>query len=147
LNIELLVSDLQRDEGWSGYLYDDATGQKIVPGSIVKGHPTVGYGFALDVAPLTMSEAKPILSRRAKAAWDYLLAAIPWASDLSEPRQRALANMAYQLGTAGLLKFTDFLVLLEKGQYGAAADDLATTPWFKQSGDRAKRIQSLIRSG
>jgi len=147
MNLVALVADLQRDEGWSGYLYDDATGQKIGPGSSVKGHPTVGYGFALDVSPLTMSEAEPILSGRAQAAWDYLLAAIPWAANLSEPRQRALANMAYQLGTSGLLEFKEFLALLEKGQYEVAAKDLATTLWFKQSGDRAPRIQALIRNG
>jgi len=147
MNLDALVSDLQRDEGWSGYLYDDATGLRIVPGSVVKGHPTAGWGFALDVSPLTMSEAEPILSRRAEAAWNYFLAGAPWASSLSEARQRALANMAYQIGAAGLLKFTNFLSLLESGKFNDAAADLETTLWFKQSGDRAKRIQALIRNG
>jgi len=147
MDLVALVSDLQRDEGWSGYLYDDATGQKIGPGSNVRGNPTIGWGFALNVSPLTMSEAEPILSRRAEAAWNYFLAGAPWASSLSEPRQRALANMSYQIGAAGLLKFTNFLSLLESGKFNDAADDLETTPWFRQSGDRAKRIQALIRNG
>lgn len=145
--ISLLVSDLQRDEGWRGYLYDDATGKKIVPGAMVQGHPTCGWGFALDVAPLTQAEAAPILAARALAVVSGLLAAIPWMASLSEPRQRAMNNMAYNLGVAGLLKFDTFLSLMEQGKFDEAADDLEGTAWYSQVGDRSKRIGSIIRSG
>ncbi len=146
-NVPDLVSDLQRDEGWRGFLYDDANGAPIRPGTAVHGHPTIAWGFALDVAPLTQNEALPILTGRALSVVNGLRSAASWIAGLSEPRQRALSNMAYQLGVTGLLKFNTFMSLMEHGQFDQAADDLETTAWYGQSGDRAKRIQMLIRNG
>lgn len=146
-DISLLVSDLQRDEGYRGQLYDDATGAKIGPGSFVRGNPSIGYGFALNVAPLTVAESIPILTGRAQQTAGALLSALPWIATLSEPRQRALSNMAYNLGVTGLLKFDTFLALMEQGQFDQAADDLEKTPWYAQVGARAVRIVSTIRTG
>lgn len=146
-DITLLVSDLQSDEGWRGYLYDDATGNKIVPGIRVQGHPTIAWGFALDVAPLTQAEALPILTSRAKTVANGLLSAFPWMASLSEPRQRAIANMAYNLGLHGEEQFVQFLGFMKAGQFDAAADDLEKTLWYKQVGDRGVRIVATIRSG
>lgn len=146
-DLTLLVSDLQRDEGWRSYLYDDATGGKIGPGSFVHGNPTIGYGFALNVAPFTIEEATPILRGRASAVIAALAVALPWMGGLSEPRQRALGNMAYNMGVAGLLKFDTFLGLMKQGKFGEAADDLEKTAWYSQVGDRAKRIVQIIRTG
>ncbi len=142
-----LIANLETDEGFRGYLYDDANGHKIGPGVIVRGHPTCGYGFALDVSPLTQSEALGILSSRATDAYNTLLVAAPWVAELSEPRQRALANMAYNLGVTGLLKFDTFMALMQKGNFADAADDLTKTVWAGQVGARARRIQSLIENG
>lgn len=146
-DISLLVSDLQRDEDWRGFLYDDATGGKIGPGSFVRGNPTIGYGFALNVAPLTQSESLPILNVRAQAVIANLLIALPWMISLSEPRQRALNNMAYNMGVAGLSKFGAFLGLMKQGKFADAADDLQKTAWYSQVGDRSKRIAAVIRTG
>jgi lysozyme len=146
-DIALLVSDLKRDEAWRGFLYDDATGAPIKPGIFVRGHPTAGYGFALDVAPLTVDEAVPILTGRAIAAAHALASALPWMVTLSEPRQRALSNMAYNLGVSGLLKFTQFLAFMQAEQFNLAADDLEQTPWYKEVGARGVRIVATIRTG
>lgn len=146
-DLSLLIFDLETDEGFRGRPYDDATGQNIGPGSKVVGHITVGYGFALDVSPLTQSEALTILSGRATDAFNTLLIAAPWISDLSEPRQRAMTNMAYNLGVAGLLKFNTFMRLMQEGAFAQAANDLAGTTWASQVGTRAQRIQTLIQNG
>lgn len=146
-DISLLVSDLQQDEGFRANLYDDATGAPIHPGSIIKGHPTAGFGFALDVAPLTRAESLPILTSRATAAMNGLIAAAPWVANLAPARQRALGNMAYNLGVTGLLKFILFLSLMQAGKFDQAADDLETTPWFTQVGARGVRIVAMIRAG
>ena len=142
-----LISDLQRDEGWRSYLYDDANGRPIVSGYTVHGHPTIGFGFALDVSPLTQAEAMPILESRSANMWQSLRVAEPWVDNLPEPVQRALGNMVYNMGITTLLKFNTFLGMLRQGNYAGAADDLSTTAWFGQVGARAARIQDLIRSG
>ncbi len=145
MDLDKLISDLQRDEGWRAYLYDDANGNPVKPGITVRGHPTIGYGFALDVSPLTMSEALPILESRAAQKWLEVQAMISWVPVLPENIQRALTNMAYNMGTTKLLTFTTFLGLLQQGKYEEAADDIAGTAWFKQVGERALRIQELIK--
>ena len=142
-----LVSDLQTDEGWVGYLYDDANGEKIGPGTTVKGNPTAAWGFALNVAPLTQQEALPILNSRTAAVVSNLISALPWIAALSEPRQRALCNCAYNLGVAGLETFTTFLGMVQSGDFEGAADDLLQTKWASQVGERAQRIAALIRNG
>lgn len=147
MNIDLLAADLQRDEGWKNFLYDDANGAKIVPGYTVKGHATAAWGFALDVSPLTQEEALPILRSRAQGYYDTLVKAEPWVAGLPEPVQRGLSNMAYNMGVTGLLKFNTFLDLLKAGQYVAAGEDLAQTKWAGQVGDRASRVVALIEQG
>lgn len=145
MDLGKLISDLQADEGWRPYLYDDANGKRIVPGYTVIGHPTAAWGFALDVSPLTQSEAMPILESRASKKWSEVQALIPWVGVLPENIQRALCNMAYQMGSAGLMKFNTFLSLLQAGKYTEAADDLEGTAWYRQSGERGPRIQALIK--
>lgn len=148
MDLAQLVIDLRTDEGWRGYLYDDANDAPIRSGSYVRGHPTAGYGFALDVAPLTQDEALPILRGRVSKVAAELLTTLAWTANLSEPRQRALANMAYQNGVDGLLKFTTFLGLLQMQKFEEAATDLEeNTQWYKDSGSRAARIAALIRNG
>ena len=145
-----LVADLQPEEGFKKVggrpvLYDDATGAAIVPGYRLVGHPTAGYGFALDVSPLTEAESLPILVSRAAAIDAKLQADLPWIKSLDEPRQRALSDMAYNLGAHELESFSTFLGLVEAGKFSEAADDLATTAWYKEVGSRAVRIEGVIR--
>lgn len=147
-----LIADLQPEEGFKlvngqPCLYDDATGAAIVPGYRLVGHPTAGYGFALDVSPLTQAESLPILASRAAAADAKIQADLPWIKNLSEPRQRALADMTYNLGAAGLESFGTFLGLLKAGDFAAAADDLKGTTWYRQVGNRGVRIAAVIRNG
>ena len=146
MDLDRLISDLQRDEGWRERLYDDANGQPVVPGYRLVGHPTIAFGFALDVSPFTFAEAMPILEGRSQKAWDECQIAFPWIKAEPEPVQRALANMCYNMGLKTLQQFTTFLGLLEHGEYESAAKDLEGTLWYRQVGARALRIQALIRS-
>lgn len=151
-DIALLVQNLQDDEGFKliggkPCLYDDKTGKPIVPGYMLVGHPTAGYGFALDVSPLTQAESLPILTSRATAIDAKLQADLPWIKSLDEPRQRALSDMAYNLGDHGLETFTAFLGLVQMGKWDAAADDLEATAWYSQVGSRGVRLAGVIRNG
>lgn len=146
-DITLLVNDLKGEEGFRPFLYDDASGKPIVKGSVVQGHPTAGVGFALDVSPLTLAESLPILTSRAIAIDAKLQSDLPWMRGLSEPRQRALSDMAYNLGDHGLEEFTQFLAFVQAGQFNQAADDLQSTPWYRQVGTRGVRIAATIRTG
>lgn len=145
VNRDLLLADLETCEGFRPYLYDDANGKPLVKGSTIIGNPTVGIGWCPSTLPIPHDKAQVILGWQADDVWGTLIHAASWIGGLSEPRQRALANMAFQLGVTGLLKFNVFIGLMQQGRYAEAADDLATTLWFKQSGNRGPRIQQLIK--
>lgn len=145
MNRDQLLADLARDEGFRPVLYDDATGKPWTRDLSIKGRLTIGIGWCLETDPLLYDQALILLGMKADDKWESFLKLEPWVVTLSEPVQRALANMAYQLGAKGLSKFNTFLGLLQTAQFGKAADDLKTTPWYKQSGERAERIEAIIR--
>lgn len=147
MNRGSLLSDLARDEGYRPNLYDDANGKNLVKGSTIIGHPTIGHGWCPETAACPPDLAEYILGYFADQTWADLTKAAPWITTMPEPCQRALCNMAYQLGVSGLLKFNVFMSLMREGKYKEASDDLTTTLWFRQSGQRAPRIQALIEQG
>lgn len=146
LNRNQLFSDLLKDEGFKPFLYDDANGHIIGPGSQVVGNPTIGIGWNCSAEPLSMDRAEIILGWFVDDVINALYPAISWISSCPEAIQRVLVDMAYNLGVNGLLKFNTFLGLIRSGKYTEAADDLKTTLWYHQVGDRAKRIESTIRN-
>lgn len=143
MDIDRLTAILVEEEGWRSDIYDDATGRSLSKGSVVQGVPTVGAGLT---GPFTRDELMPITRSRALAAWGTLQKAIPWASHLTDARQVAVTDLAYNLGVTKLLMFHTFLSMMQAGQYDLAAEDLEQTAWARQVGkNRVARICALIR--
>ncbi|MAL41377.1 glycoside hydrolase family protein [Thalassospira sp.] len=146
--IDHLVKDLQRDEDIRLFVYDDATGQPIVSGYTVVGHPTIGVGRLLTSdRGISTVEALELLETDLDIVFKELDRSFPWWRGLSENRQRALANMAFNLGIPRLSKFQNMLAALKRGDYQLAADEAMNSRWAKQVGARAERIRDLIKEG
>ena len=47
-DVVTMAAELVGDEAMRLFVYDDATGLPIEPGSTCKGHPTIGVGRGLD---------------------------------------------------------------------------------------------------
>ncbi len=144
-----LLADLTSPdgEGFRSFIYDDATGAAVVPGYKMVGKATLAVGWCPQTNPCPIDLGQYILGYFTDIEVKTLNAAAPWVSDLSDARQRALYEMAYNLGVTGLLKFIAFMALMEQGQFDLAASDLAGTAWASQVGARAQRIITLIRNG
>jgi lysozyme len=142
-----LRADLERDEGYRATVYDDATSQPILPGSHVRGHPTIGIGWALDANPLSHERALVILAWHVDDKARELFAALPWSETLDEVRCRALVNMAFNLGVGGLLQFRKLLAALEGERWTEAAIEARDSSWFRQVGPRAERIAKAFETG
>lgn len=143
-----LKADLKQDEGERLTVYDDATGEPIVSGSTVKGHPTIGVGRNLTSARgITQDECDKLLDDDIHLVTGELEKQFPWWSSLSDGRQRALANMCFNLGMPTLKQFKNMLAALEKGDYDAAAKEALDSKWARQVGQRAQKIAQLIREG
>lgn len=138
---------LRRDESLRLTVYDDATGKPIVPGTLVKGHPSIAYGRALDVEGVTKDESEYLLANDVSRVKIDLATAMPWITTLAEPRQAVLQSLAYNMGLAGLETFKLMLAAVESGDFNLAASEMLRSKWMGQVGDRAIRLANQMRTG
>lgn len=146
MNQTLLVTELRRDEGvrYRPYL-DTAKPPKR----------TVGVGHNMDakplpagwVFPLTDAQVNQLLMGDLQEVYAGLDAKLPWWRSLDEVRQRVLANMAFNMGVAGLLGFPRMLAAAQGGNYAGAAAQMKDSLWYKQVGDRAERLRKAMATG
>lgn len=136
MNIETLKTDLRRAEGEASKPYRDGVGKL-----------TIGVGRNLDDIGISSAEAGVLLDNDVGRAVAGLDRALPWGRGLTEARQRALAEMAFNLGLPRLLGFQGMLAALEAGDHAAAAAEALDSRWAGQVGARARRIAAMIREG
>lgn len=170
-DIDRMYAELERHESLRTHVYDDATGKRLQPGEKPKGHPTIGIGRNLRARPLTdgekalLRENRPDLGERdlfkdgitEEEAW-YLASndvrtttgeldkRLPWWRNLSEVRQRAVVNMAFNMGVDGLLGFRKMLAAMQAGNFDRAAQEAIRSDWSKQvKATRANDIARMIQ--
>lgn len=132
-----LLDDLRRDEGWRDQAYRDSL-----------GYLSIGYGFLIDErrrGRLPRNVGEYWLEVAARERWDALHAALPWLRYQPDDVQRALGNMAYQMGVEGVLGFKKMLAALEAGEREKAAKEAINSLWAAQTPERAARVAALIR--
>jgi lysozyme len=136
MNRDKLIFDLKRDEGYVPHAYEDSL-----------GYLTIGYGTLIDKRGGGIPEdvASILLQRHVDENIAKVNKQLPWLSKHPEHVQRAIHNMAYQLGVAGLLSFKNTLRLVEQKRYNEAADNALLSLWAKQTPNRAKRTTDLLR--
>lgn len=143
-----LTARIRAHEGLVLKVYDDATGHLVIPGSVLVGHPTIGYGRALDVKGVSFSEAEAMLhSDLVRLVQDVRLR-FPWTIDLDPRRFGVLVEMAYQMGVRGLAEFALFLGHLQRGDWLRAGAAMMESRWAtRQSPIRAAALRTVIETG
>ena len=138
--IEKLTAQLRRDEGQRPLAYQDHL-----------GYWTIGVGRLIDSrkpgAGLRPDEIDYLLRNDINDRVQALTKALPWFSALDEARRGVLINMAFQLGTAGLLGFKSTLALIAAGKYAEAAEQMLKSKWATQTPERAKRLAEQMKTG
>jgi len=137
MNTDQLSRELKSDEGWVPHAYQDHL-----------GFWTLGYGFLVDERKngrIPEKVADYWLRHEIMERWSQLVARRPWIVHLPDDVQRALGNMAYQLGVNGVLNFRKMLAALESGDRDSAADEALSSRWATQTPKRARRVSALIR--
>ena len=138
--IEQLTAQLRRDEGTRATAYQDHL-----------GFWTIGVGRLIDSrkpgAGLRPDEIDYLLKNDISDRVQALTKALPWFDRLDEARRGALINMAFQLGTAGLLGFKSTLALIAAGKYAEASEQMLKSKWANQTPARAKRLAEQMKTG
>jgi len=139
MDFERFIRDLKDDEGFRATAYLDS-----------EGRLTVGYGLCIDEAVpgagIAEDEAEMIARMRARKVQRAVAAAVDGFDGLPDPVQRALVNMAYQMGVDGLRGFRNMLAAIDAGDYATAADEGLDSRWARQTPARAKKVTDMIRS-
>ena len=131
---ETVVEALIRDEGLRLKPYRDSVGKL-----------TIGFGRNLDDKGISESEARMLLVNDVDDACRDLDNNCPWWSTMPEPAQAALLNQCFNLGWPRLSAFRKMLAALQRGDYRDAAAEAEDSKWFRQVGERGKRVAALYR--
>lgn len=135
--IEALLADLEREEGWRPHVYQDTLGYWTLGfGFLV--HPGKGDGLPREVGEFWLRHKVTAILEDFPNRWP------PYAFQ-PEDVQRALIQMAYQLGVEGVLGFKLMLTALERGDRETAAENVIASKLHQQTPARCERVARLIR--
>lgn len=139
MDIEKMKEELIRDEGIVLHAYDDSL-----------GYTTIGVGRMIDHrlgGGITTDEAMYLLENDIGRVVIDLRKALPKYETLSENRQRALVNMAFNLGIGRLMGFKKLIDAINIGNWERAYIEALDSKWAAQVGNRAVRIAGMLRKG
>lgn len=139
MNVEILKQELIHDEGLVSHAYQDHL-----------GFWTIGVGRLIDErrgGGITKEEAEYLLENDIGRVTIALRKKIKGFDLLSDTRQRALINMAFQLGVNGLMGFGRMLWAIERGDFDMAYVEALDSKWAHQTPKRAKRVSEMIKHG
>lgn len=145
-----ILANLETDEGFSGKVY-----------KCPAGYLTIGFGKNLEAEPLSIEEIRlifekqPMTKDQARILLSYKVTSI--VEDLNRvlgdsfknahpDAQGVLVNMTYNLGLNGILKFKTSLECFKKQKYSDMARNLEKSLWYKQVGNRSKRLVKILDS-
>lgn len=148
-----LSQSLEQHEAKRAFVYDDATGKPIGPGTVVKGYPTVGIGRNLLSRGLSDDEIRYLLRNDIASALKEA-ETFPWFLGLDSIRQNVIVELIFNLGLVRFRGFKDFIAAMSQHNWHVAAAELADSKWQKQVdpilGDgkgRADVLINMIRTG
>ena len=144
--MSLIEELLKEEEGLILQAYDDGTEKVIRPGTTLKGHPTIGYGRALDVEGITKDEALYLLRNDIAAVQTQAIKTFAWYSGLSEVRQAVILSMIFNLGLHGFSQFTSMIAAIERGDFETAATYMLNSLWARQVGHRATELAAMMKT-
>lgn len=133
-------------------------GEKLVSYKDSKGLPTGGIGHLLRTDEISKYPIGTPISQDQVDTWfaqdsqtcikdaQNFIGTETWEK-LDEPRKRALADMAFNMGSARLSQFKTFKKEMQAGNYDQAAKQIENTPYYQQVGRRGPAIASQIRNG
>ena len=120
-----------------------------------EGYPTIGIGAKLGPkgAPLehyTLSVGRQAAKALLEQEINEILKAIcntKWFSNCNAERRAVIVSMAYQMGTAGLLKFKKMIAAIESRNWVEAERQALDSRWARQTERRAKHHARVLRTG
>lgn len=123
-----------------------AEGFRSDPYLCPQGYLTIGFGRNLNAKGISKSEGRFLLYNDMQEALRDAQR-LPVFQDLDEVRQMVLVDMVFNMGLSGVRGFRRMFSALSARDYERAADEMKDSRWFRQTGRRAERLISIMRTG
>jgi lysozyme len=136
MNRAALAAQLRADEAVRNKLYQDTVGKW-----------TGGVGRNFSDRLMSPGLIQFMLDEDIDLAIDALERNAPWWKWLNDARQNVLLNMVFNMGWPRLSGFKQMLAALQAGRYDMAANEMKDSAWYNQVGDRARRLEKIMREG
>ena len=111
------------------------------------GHLTIGIGRNLDNRGISLPEAYYLVDEDITYFSGKLQQYLKFFHKIDENRQVVLINMCFNLGVQGFLNFTHMILALEALDFERAADEILSSKWAEQVGERAQQLAQIMRTG
>lgn len=136
-----LCSQLMRREG-PGPMHNG----RFFPYRCPAGKLTIAYGRNIEDVGLSTDEAHYLLENDIDVCIRDL-SRFTWFADLDAVRQRALVDLRFNLGMAGLIGFNHAMAAMAAGNYAEAADRFQDSKWYREVGVRGPEVVWMVRTG
>lgn len=135
INVEDFSAHLSWAEGRRPYPYVDSVGKT-----------SIGVGRNLDDKGLRECEIDFLLENDIAEALDEA-EKLPYFNELDNVRQLIVADMVFNMGLPRFKGFIKTNKALEDGDYQLAAEEMKDSKWFRQTGRRAYRLVTAMKTG
>ena len=120
-------------------------GVEKFPYECTAGYVTIGVGRNIEQRGLSDDEIDFILDNDVEIVINEISRNFDWFFDLTEIRQRVIADMIFNMGLSRFKQFKKMIAALEDSLWAEAADQMLDSKWADQTGDRAYRLSSMMR--
>jgi lysozyme len=122
-------------------------GLRLLPYRDTVGLLTIGCGRNIEARGITEAEAMFLLDNDIDLCVRQLTAKFIWFQELDSIRQRAMVDLCFNMGIAGLSNFRTALAAMGRDDFDAAANAFQDSAWFRQVKSRGPRVVHMIRTG
>lgn len=122
-------------------------GLRLKPYKCPAGKLTIGVGRNLEDRGITEEEAMMLLQNDILACRKDCYTSFIWYGELDEVRQGVILEMCFNLGISRLKGFKKMLKACELKNYTLASQEMLSSLWARQVGNRAKKLADIMRKG
>lgn len=122
-------------------------GLSLKPYRCPAGKLTIGVGRNLDDRGITKDEAMMMLQNDILACRKECYSSFFWFGEMDEVRQSVILEMCFNLGISRLKGFKKMLKACELKNYTLASQEMLSSLWASQVGNRAKKLADIMCKG
>lgn len=112
----------------------DHEGKRKFPYLDTKGNTTIGIGYNLTSRGLPETWIQTQFNDDIDFLYDKLNTTFDWFKKLSEPRQAALIDLAYNVGWKNFLLFKQMLYYIQINDFANAGNEILDSTWTADVG-------------